>query len=106
MARRKYITINEEEKKVTWALPLTKTDPEALGRSRDWGCICIAPDDNNKKCPFHAAKYHMQILRDSFGDLTEDEDLPFFPQGDGQEVTAEAFIRLIEELAVRTWGNR
>ena len=102
LARRRHITLNEEEQKVTWTLPVTKTDPEALGCSRDWGCICLVPDANNKKCPFHAAKYHMQILRDSFGDITEDDDLPLFPQEDGQEVSAEAFIRLIEELAART----
>ena len=50
LARQKHIAINGEDQKVTWALPVTKTDPEALGRSRDWGCICIVPHAINKKC--------------------------------------------------------
>ena len=29
LARRKHIAIHEVEKNVTWALPVTKTDPEA-----------------------------------------------------------------------------
>ena len=99
MARRRDVRINAAARTVTWRLPVSKTDPGALGCERSWGCLCseTAPA---AACPFCAAVLQMALLAQLFPNAEEDSDLPFFPQADGSFVEADAVVALIEFLAM------
>ena len=51
------VTSNENKLIINWVLPASKSDPQALGKSRTWGCTCMSDDDGvTTACPFHAMK--------------------------------------------------
>ena len=39
------VSFNDSKLIITWVLPASKSDPQALGKSRTWGCPCMSDDD-------------------------------------------------------------
>jgi len=91
-------------KQVVLKLSVSKNDPRAIGCTRKWGCICEETPDS-LACPFHAAEALDEFIRKTFPDKFEDDGFPLFPDSDGNEVSAELMLNLIEELASLT-GER
>jgi len=82
----------------SWRLSVSKTDPQAIGCTRTWGCICPA-----SPCPAHTALAHLQWLRSTFGNAAGDlpPGLPLFPCPDGSRPSAERLSATVEEVARR-----
>ena len=82
----------------SWRLSVSKTDPQAIGCTRTWGCICPA-----SPCPAHTAIAHLQWLSSTFGDATGvlPPGLPLFPCPDGSRPSAERLSATVEEVARR-----
>ena len=56
-ARRKHISLNEDEQKVTWRLPSSKTDQAALGALRSHTCSRAV--HTSGLCPYHVMREHL-----------------------------------------------
>ena len=52
--------------KVTWHLPASKTDPQALGTSRSHGCSCPSAGPASVSCPVHVLWDQLLFLQRSF----------------------------------------
>ena len=93
----------------TWSLPVSKTDPQAVGCRRSWGCVCSGtpprslPSSSSRPCPYHAAVGLKAYLVEHFGD----EDgllpvgLPLFPNCSGGWCARAGFLGTIAVLAER-----
>ena len=89
--------------KVTWHLPASKADPEALGTSRTHGCSCEGAV--SRGCPVHAIWDQVIALRKTFPGRWSssrgfDWSLPLFPTRDGAVVDKEAMSDTIRAAAV------
>ena len=87
-----------ESSTFTWSLPVSKTDPSAVGCTRSWGCLCQT--SSAAACPFHAAVRQLELLRSTFGSRVDDADFPLFPTSSGDYASGEAMVALVEYLAV------
>jgi len=85
----------------SWSLSVSKTDPQAIGCKRTWGCTCTQVPGAH--CPVHAAIAHVQWLRDRFAapDGTLPGDLPLFPTSLGARASAERLNATVAEIASR-----
>jgi len=90
------VTFNPDSLEETFALPVSKTDPKAIGCTRTWGCVCDGT--HNKPCCYHAMVDQFEWLTRSFPE-TPFEELPLFPQPNGEVVEKEAMVRTIEKVA-------
>jgi len=83
----------------TWHLPVSKTDPQAIGCSRTWGCIC----GQAAACPYHAALSQLEWLSSRFGrdDGSLPPNLPLFPTIEGAFVSAERLTATVNAVASR-----
>jgi len=99
MALACHLTVDLEASLETWHLPVSKTDPQAIGCSRSWGCTCA----QSTACPFHAAVAHLEWLRTAFGTPTRSlpRDLPLFPTADGKHTSPERLTASITAIATR-----
>ena len=104
-----HVTFNDLEKTVSVYLALSKTDTEARGCIRKWGCLCAS--DARAPCAYHAGKSQWDRLMTIFkGDI--DDDAPFFPNEAGQhrtkQQTIDAFILLARHVgaAVECQGRK
>lgn len=69
-ARREHIRVDHSLRQVTWSLPCTKTDQQALGADRTHSCSCeFAPIE---VCPYHSMVDHLN-------GLPEHPSQPVFP---------------------------
>ena len=79
---------------VSWRLPVSKTDPKALGTSRVHGCSCTSSSSPSTSCPAHAVWDQLLLLQRRFprrfsgpsnamGLRQPDRDLPLFPTAEG-----------------------
>ena len=85
---------------VIWKLPASKTDPEAISVTREWGCLCSR--NSTSPCPAHFALRHLELLRDRFCvDGRLPIDLPVFPTLAGEPCSKEAVVRTFEALGSR-----
>ena len=52
-------------------------------------------------CRYHDMRDHLEFLAYKFGDPPEhdDDELPLFPDSEGNVVTADAMLALVEEIA-------
>ena len=96
---RRHISIDPDSKRVTWNLPCSKTDSRAIGKFRSWDCVC--GDDFGKPCAFHALLLHCKRLDERFADRPNLENLPLFPDPDGNTARKNDVVRLIEQAATR-----
>ena len=53
------VTFDHEQQTVSVALSVSKTDPQAIGCIRTWGCVC---GKRNAPCPYHAAWVQHEYL--------------------------------------------
>ena len=84
LAQREHLRLDREQMTVTWQLPVSKTDPEARGCERTWGCTCLDGEPDRTRCPYHAAERHLEILVEKFGLVQQEEDVPLFPRQQGR----------------------
>ena len=95
------VTMSKKDMSYQWALPVSKTDPQATGCVRGWGCVCV--EGLSGACPYHSMKRHMDELYKRFSVNSElPEDLPLFPDSVCEWVTRRGFVDTVRELAVRT----
>ena len=75
--------MNEDKNKVSWILPASKKDPNALGEERTHGCLC---DEQtvSELCPCHAIK---ELLQVRFPEDADDGSGPLFLTNNGQRVS-------------------
>ena len=103
-AKVNHITFDENKMIVNLRLPVSKTDPTAVGCSLHWGCSCSGTGVNRgHPCPYHWAWGHYTFLVDEMYDaatMLEDE-VPLFPNAHGETITKEAIVKTIEILGHR-----
>ena len=101
LALAEHVTI--EGRIVVWTLPASKTDPMAVGLSRQWGCVCGSSGmtwEIRTPCAFHAAVHHFGHLQERFGNEESlPSGLPLFPSASGRAVSKEEVVRVIEHYA-------
>lgn len=86
---RGHITVHEEDKKIDWRLPNSKTDWRALGATRSHTCSCeLAPV---AQCPYHNMVDHL-------AGLGKDPSTPIFPAADGNPASKTGWADTFEEL--------
>lgn len=100
LARSTAASINEDKQLICWRLPSSKTDPQALGCVRSWGCLCQTAPAGARACPYHAGLRQRDLIIRTFGQLSD--DLPFFPTNEGKAVAPEVMVALVEYLAEQT----
>jgi hypothetical protein len=88
---------------VTWHLPASKADAEAMGCSRTHGCICAR--SSSRGCPVHALWDKLLLLTQLFPARWSaaggfDWDLPLFPDINGNAVSKEAMTDTIRHAAM------
>ena len=100
LARHKHIQIDTERSLATLTLPASKTDTQALGCSRSWGCVC---DGNwSKPCGFHSMQAQDVFLKNKFGDgVSTADNLPLFPTSSGSTCEKAAVVDTITAIASR-----
>ena len=70
------VSLNDEIVEESFCLPVSKTDPRALGCTRSWGCVCDGR--HSTPCACHATKEQINWLEENFPG-TPLEELPLFP---------------------------
>ena len=93
--------MNHDESSITWELPASKTDPHARGCHRTWGCTCASDTSPSQACPFHCMTSHLAALDQHFGSDASLPDSPLCPTIDGECVTSDNIVELVDELAKR-----
>ena len=83
---------------VDWRLPVSKTDPQALGCVRTWRCVCST---GTGLCGACAVIAQMEFVKTSFEGKVEDVNaLPLFPTIDGSAPSKDAVVATIEQVAL------
>ena len=90
------VSVNKEKLEVTVALPVSKTDPKAIGCTRTWGCVCGGQHDT--PCCYHALTEQLGWLDRTFPDVAR-ADLPLFPQSNGDAASKVSVVKSIEHIA-------
>ena len=81
---------------VTWNMPVSKNDVQAIGTHRTWGCLCAAA--TTMGCPFHAALRQFERVRSIALELDLSvASLPFFPDNGGNVVSKAIMVASITE---------
>ena len=97
LAKASSLTLDAETSTVTWSLPVSKTDPSAVGCVRSWGCLCQSSSPT--ACPYHAAVRQLDLIRSTFGARAGEEDFPLFPTAGGEYTSGDAMVALVEHFA-------
>ena len=86
---------------VSWTLPVSKSDSEALGVARSHGCGCSSSPSAG--CPYHAIAAQLDFLRVKFPEQWSNgkpsRDLPLFPSAVGEVVSKDSMTATILEAA-------
>jgi hypothetical protein len=102
------LIIDEAALTETFWLPASKTDPQARGCKRTWGCVCSDEVRNKSRsytgmppCPYHSA---VEIKRDlarrfSLPSGALPTELPLFPDVSGSWCTRDGFVDTIRMMA-------
>ena len=94
-----HVTIDEAGT-VAWTLPVSKTDPRAIGKVRRWGCICAGKQD--KACAACCLKNQLDLLHAKFADNNIlPSNLPLFPGERGQVVAKADVVKTFSKVAER-----
>ena len=95
------LRMDEAQSELSWRLPVSKSDPRALGTTRTWGCVCSG--DRSIVCPLHAYTDHAEVLTALAAELgVVAASLPLFPDQYGKEVTKVNAVESIVQLATRS----
>ena len=97
LALARSVHINDNIQEETFELPVSKTDPQAIGCSRSWGCVCSGSHDI--PCAFHALKEQVAWLHDTFSAASFDT-LPLFPDANGSPVQKSKVVLTIEKVTL------
>jgi hypothetical protein len=97
------ISFDYPRKLVCWNLPVSKADPQALGKTRTWGCTCCADLDTTRApivCPFHALISQRDLVAKALElDLNDLEGFPVFPDSNGQVCDKAAVVATFKAIA-------
>ena len=90
-------------RKVSWCLPASKTDTQAMGVERTHGCCC-GNGCFGDICPVHTLELQRSTLKDWFPSQHlpnggPNSDLPLFPNEDGSPCTKQAIVESIQKAA-------
>ena len=93
------LSIDVATRRETFRLPGSKTDPQAIGCARSWGCVCN--NDIRIACPYHAAVSILDGLTQRFGDERGrlPNDLPLFPTTLGEWCSRDGFVTTVAHFA-------
>ena len=85
----------------TFSLPISKTDPQAIGCCRSWGCVCNGL--LHRACPAHSALAILDELKKRFGraDGSLPPGLPLFPDAAGNWCSRAGFVASVAVIADR-----
>jgi hypothetical protein len=100
-ARLAHLRVDMVRKRASLELPVSKTDPSAVGCSRARGCTCQDESISND-CVFHAAAEHLLVVHAALGIAAGDplsQALPLFPDKNGNTITKAAMVATVECLA-------
>ena len=96
-ARCGHFSVDVLAAEVTWNMPVTKNDTQALGTHRTWGCLCNVL--LNLGCPFHAALRQLERVRAiASEDSRELAAMPFFPDIAGQVVAKHLVVSSLNKV--------
>ena len=95
-ALRSSLTYNCTMQEVTLLLPVSKSDPSALGTSRTWCCLC---QHRALACPYHVALAYTQHWDNKFGRRAAASSMYLFPTSTGEMIQKVAVISSFEALA-------
>jgi hypothetical protein len=90
------ITVDDCDRKVTWRLPVSKTDPQAKACSRSWGCLCAHLAQ--EVCPYHVFVDYRHRVREQ---LDLQGSSPVFPDRKGLVVQKAAMVLGFEKVFMR-----
>ena len=94
-----HLTLDEAQQRETLHLPVSKTDPQALGCQRSWRCVCESGSSfATSLCPYHAAKRQLDELRARFPE-SDPLSLPLFPDATGGTVSKKLVISSLRRMA-------
>ena len=96
------LTIDTTEQRETLLLPKSKTDKQAVGCRRTWGCVC--PNTclgEDALCPYAAACAIKHELSRRFGidGGHLPPDLPLFPTASGEPCTRDGYVATVAAFA-------
>ena len=98
------LVVDAERCTESFSLSGSKTDPQAIGVVRTWGCVCSGNRD--LPCPYHSAVAIQDHLMQTFGiNGVLPIDMPLFPDEHGQWCTGAGFISTITVM-IRRAGIR
>jgi len=89
------VAVNKEKLQVTVALPVSKTDPKAIGYTHLWGCVCGGRLDT--PCCHHALIVQLVWLDRAFLDVAR-AGLAVFPQCNGDTASEASVVKPIEHI--------
>jgi len=100
LAKQIHLWAESSQKTVFWTLPVDKTHTTGSCVTRPHKCCCTSKID--PICPFHAACRHITRLNCAFNiqamDQKAAEELPLFPNADGQHLTKYEVTCIIREV--------
>ena len=95
-ARCSHIHLDFLAAEITWNMPVSKNDVQAVGTHRTWGCLCSA--STTMGCPFHSALRQFERVRSIALELDLSvASLPFFPDSSGNVVPKSVMVASITE---------
>ena len=72
----------------------------ALSCTRSWVCVCEERTEHSEdRCPSHAAKRQLDLLKKAFGAAAAEPDFPVSPGRDGKPFSKERMVRGVLEIA-------
>ena len=89
------VAVNKEKLQVTVALPVSKTDPKAIGYTHLWGCVCGGRLDT--PCCHHALIVQLDWLDRTFLVVAR-AGLAVFPQCNGDTASEASVVKPIEHI--------
>jgi len=102
-ARAAAVGLDKARREVSFYLPASKTDTQALGVRRAHRCSCPQGGAPSPRCPFHAAWDQLLMLQRRFGsqfvDGSPSPELLLFPREDGTAVSKESMAETIRVAA-------
>ena len=100
--RHRHVALDRIRGTARLTLSASKTDPEAFGCTRSWGCVCQGV--KTQPCGYCAVvavvEYNERTFRQEDGLMPP--ELPLFPQADGSISTKPGVVDMLEQLCEST----
>ena len=99
----RHVAVDQSAGTLTLALPISKSDPQAHGCRRSWGCVCPALSSSSSSsvspCAFHSFLRHHDALA-SLGVAWISPDSPLFPDAHGRHCTKAGVVQGYRALGI------